>query len=89
MATKHIKLSKYKRVACNVYNQKVYVHFNEVGGKKSVTLSLEEFQTLGKKFSKLQKIVQLLQKRSKKTLKESNTSSDEETRSAGYNSDSE
>lgn len=77
---KVIKLSQYKRISCNIYKRRVYVHFNEIEGKKSITLSAAEFESLCKYFGKLKKTFHGLKTKAEKGKKKKSftvSSSDE------------
>lgn len=60
---KAIRIGKYKLVSGNIYRKKIYVHFNDKSGKKSITFTHEEFQTLRKKWAKVKSMIAGLKKK--------------------------
>ena len=76
-----ISLGKYKAVSANIYKKRVFVHINEKDGRKSITLSNEEFEKLYKKMPRLNSIVQKFSKKigSKKGSKKNAKKNDEDS----------
>jgi hypothetical protein len=63
-----VKIGKRKVVSSSIFNknQKIYVHFNEKSGTKSITFSEKEYKILMKKVPEIQRGIKKLQKKLKK-----------------------
>jgi len=69
MADKRIPLSKYRAISASFFKDKVYVHFNQVDGKKSFTLSGAEFTVLCRKWPQIMRMVRNAAKEGQKPSK--------------------